>query len=263
MASIYQGFIKDEAGNIIDGASVEVRDQDTNSLVTIWSNRAATSTKTNPTTTDANGYYFFYRTAGRYKITVTSDSYSATFNNVPIGTAAERDTGTDAGDIPLISDLSTVATTGAYSDLTGTPTLGTMAAQNTGTASGEFRTNSDNDSRFFRIGNNLSEGTASAMRANLELGTAATTDATAYATAAQGSTADTALQPNTAVTVESVTATTWAKVGSYTVAGAGTLGADTAGAGAIIYVTDETGGAVLAYSDGTSWRRCTDREVIS
>lgn len=33
--------------------------------------------------------------------------------------------------------------------------------------------------------------------------------------------------------------------------------------GAIIYVSDETGGAVTAFSDGTSWRRTTDRAVIS
>ena len=35
------------------------------------------------------------------------------------------------------------------------------------------------------------------------------------------------------------------------------------GAGAIIYVSDETGGAVLAFSDGTDWRRVTDRAVAS
>jgi hypothetical protein len=33
--------------------------------------------------------------------------------------------------------------------------------------------------------------------------------------------------------------------------------------GHIIYVTDETGGPVLAFSDGTNWRRVTDRAVIS
>jgi hypothetical protein len=33
--------------------------------------------------------------------------------------------------------------------------------------------------------------------------------------------------------------------------------------GYIIYVTDETGGATLAFSDGTNWRRVTDRNVIS
>jgi len=32
---------------------------------------------------------------------------------------------------------------------------------------------------------------------------------------------------------------------------------------AMIYVSDETGGAVPAFSDGTDWRRVTDRAVIS
>ena len=36
-----------------------------------------------------------------------------------------------------------------------------------------------------------------------------------------------------------------------------------ANSGQIIYVTDETGGAVLAFSDGTNWRRVTDRAIVS
>ncbi len=39
--------------------------------------------------------------------------------------------------------------------------------------------------------------------------------------------------------------------------------AATSGAGAMIYVPDEVGGAVLAFSDGTAWRRVTDRLVVS
>lgn len=31
----------------------------------------------------------------------------------------------------------------------------------------------------------------------------------------------------------------------------------------MIYVPDEAGGAVMAFSDGTDWRRVTDRAVIS
>ena len=31
----------------------------------------------------------------------------------------------------------------------------------------------------------------------------------------------------------------------------------------MIFVSDETGGAVLAFSDGTNWRRCTDRVIVS
>jgi hypothetical protein len=51
------------------------------------------------------------------------------------------------------------------------------------------------------------------------------------------------------------------KLPSYTV---GTVpAAATAGAGAKIYVTNEAGGAVPAFSDGTDWRRVTDRAVIS
>ena len=47
-------------------------------------------------------------------------------------------------------------------------------------------------------------------------------------------------------------------VPSYTVA---TL--PTGAAGGVIFVTDESGGAVLAFSDGTNWRRCTDRAIVS
>ncbi len=50
------------------------------------------------------------------------------------------------------------------------------------------------------------------------------------------------------------------RVGSYTVA---TLPAAIAGAGQIVFVSDETGGAVLAFSDGTDWRRVTDRAVVA
>ena len=39
--------------------------------------------------------------------------------------------------------------------------------------------------------------------------------------------------------------------------------AATATAGAIVHVPDESGGAVLAFSDGANWRRVTDRAVVS
>jgi len=34
-------------------------------------------------------------------------------------------------------------------------------------------------------------------------------------------------------------------------------------AGGLIYVSDETGGAVVAFSDGVAWRRVTDRAIVS
>jgi hypothetical protein len=36
-----------------------------------------------------------------------------------------------------------------------------------------------------------------------------------------------------------------------------------AGAGTLVFVTDEAGGATLASSDGTDWRRAADRAVVS
>lgn len=47
---------------------------------------------------------------------------------------------------------------------------------------------------------------------------------------------------------------------SFTVAGVPTASLWT---GALIYVSNETGGAVPAFSDGTNWRRVTDRAIIA
>jgi hypothetical protein len=48
---------------------------------------------------------------------------------------------------------------------------------------------------------------------------------------------------------------------SYTV---GTLpSASSVGAGTMIYVTDEAGGATPAFSDGTNFRRASDRAIVS
>jgi hypothetical protein len=58
-----------------------------------------------------------------------------------------------------------------------------------------------------------------------------------------------------------VSATQYVKPGSFTVATVPS--AATAGAGAIIYVSNETGGAVIAFSDGANWKRVTDRANIS
>jgi hypothetical protein len=51
------------------------------------------------------------------------------------------------------------------------------------------------------------------------------------------------------------------RVGSFTVATVPS--ASTNGDGSMIYVSNEAGGAVLAFSDATNWRRVTDRAVIS
>lgn len=56
-----------------------------------------------------------------------------------------------------------------------------------------------------------------------------------------------------------ISASTRFDLPSYTVATLPAAGA----AGGLIFVTDETGGAVPTFSDGTDWRRVTDRAVVS
>ena len=38
---------------------------------------------------------------------------------------------------------------------------------------------------------------------------------------------------------------------------------DTTGRAAYVYVSDESGGSTLAFSDGTNWRRVQDRNIVS
>ena len=42
-----------------------------------------------------------------------------------------------------------------------------------------------------------------------------------------------------------------------------TVWSDASAYSALIYVSDETGGATLAFSDGTNWRRVQDRTIIA
>jgi hypothetical protein len=62
------------------------------------------------------------------------------------------------------------------------------------------------------------------------------------------------------LSLKSLIATESVRPGSYTVATVPAAANHTCG---MIYVTDETGGAVPAFSDGTNWRRVTDRAIIS
>jgi hypothetical protein len=80
-----------------------------------------------------------------------------------------------AGDIPPIpagqvSDLATVATSGAYGDLSGLPTLGTLAAQNgtfSGTSSGTNTGDQDLSGLVVKA-NNLSDlANTTTARSNL------------------------------------------------------------------------------------------------
>lgn len=58
----------------------------------------------------------------------------------------------------------------------------------------------------------------------------------------------------------SIFATSMMRPGSFTVA---TVPSASGNAGAMIYVSNESGGATIAFSDGTNWRRVHDRQIVS
>lgn len=64
------------------GATVTIRDSDTLSLATLYTDRAGGTTKSNPVTADADGFFRAYVDAGRYNITATYSGDTQTFNDV-------------------------------------------------------------------------------------------------------------------------------------------------------------------------------------
>lgn len=92
-------LITDNEGDIITGASVEVRRESDNALASLYSDRAGSSALGNPFT-DSTGTGRFHVAGGSYKVTITKDALTRSFRYVAIGLAGEIDsvvTGLAAG----------------------------------------------------------------------------------------------------------------------------------------------------------------------
>jgi hypothetical protein len=109
--AVWQRTIVDDAGNVLAGASVEVRVEASGNLAVLKADRAGATGKDNPFTVGLDGFAQFFAVGGAYRITATSGAFSKTWNYVPIGTAAETDlpvgrrrTVTAAGDVTVGAD---------------------------------------------------------------------------------------------------------------------------------------------------------------
>ncbi len=87
----WQATITGDNGDIVPGASVEVRNEATGSLATLYSDRAGAVGISNPMTADSDGFAYFHVDGGAYKITATSSGLTREWRYVPIGTAGEGD----------------------------------------------------------------------------------------------------------------------------------------------------------------------------
>ena len=169
---------------------------------------------------------------GGLSTVATSGQYSDLLYKPTLGTAAAADTsdfadssqGAKADSAVQPSDLAAVATSGDYSDLTTRPTLGDLAAKDSVGVADVSATGTPGSTTYLRgdgtwatpptgggsgggggdlyAVNNLSDlDDVATARGNLGLGSAAVMNSSAFATAAQGAKADTAVQPGSLSTV--------------------------------------------------------------
>lgn len=92
----FQQFIVDEEGAILPGASVEVRNEATGLLASLFSDRAGVSGILNPITVGSDGLCAFYVDGGAYQIVATLGADTVTFRYKGVGRAQE----VDLDDIP-------------------------------------------------------------------------------------------------------------------------------------------------------------------
>lgn len=82
---VWQATIVNERGDILSGATVEVRYEGTGALARIYSDSEGEHEVTNPMAVADDGFARFYTTAGRYRITAAKGGYSRAWRHVEIG----------------------------------------------------------------------------------------------------------------------------------------------------------------------------------
>src|SRR5690625_306563 len=87
--AVWQRTIVDEEGNVVPGAEVEVRREDTGQLAEIFSDREGVTPLPNPFSSFSNGFARFYVESGAYRVVATGAGATNTWRFVPLGTAAE------------------------------------------------------------------------------------------------------------------------------------------------------------------------------
>jgi hypothetical protein len=89
----WQATIQDEAGNVLPGATVEVRREVSGApLAVLYSDRDGATPLGNPFAADGDGFAAFHVVGGAYRITATSGADSRTWRYVAVGRSAESDT---------------------------------------------------------------------------------------------------------------------------------------------------------------------------
>lgn len=253
----YADVVTDPYGNAVEKAEVAVLTAQGNLATLYADNGAAPTALLNPLTTDANGGFAFYAANGRYSFRVTGtglptrevpdvilqdpvqllthndalNDYVATGLLPAVPAPVSLSATTPAGVAYVLGNrVAPVATAKAYTALQDTyvdlSSLGAYSYSAVANGAGAPAV-AANSLRLFKVVTNATEitGVTDLRALNITLKSAALVQAPSY----------------TVATLPS--AVTYAR--------------------GLIYVSNEAGGAVIAFSDGTVWRRVTDRAQVS
>ncbi len=100
--------VQDDDGNIVDGASIEVRSESVGAaLAILYSDRDGTTPLGNPYTASDGANAGFFTTGGSYKVTATLGAFTREWRYVAVGTAQETDASAIRPGILLTWDTAT------------------------------------------------------------------------------------------------------------------------------------------------------------
>lgn len=146
----WQKNIVDEAGSVLSGASVEIRDESTGALVNLFEDIDGVTPKGNPLTTDSSGYAFAYLEPARLKITASKGTFSFSLRDVllPEGPLGSDSVGAGASLVSMEGGPSVengaVRRVDSLSELRALPTVDGKQASLSGDRSGIFKFSSSN-----------------------------------------------------------------------------------------------------------------------
>lgn len=88
---VFQATITDSLGSVLPGCQIEVRDEDSGSLVQLYDAFDGGNILGNPMQADSQGFVRFYTDPALYRIVATSGSFSRTWRHVQVGVGTLQD----------------------------------------------------------------------------------------------------------------------------------------------------------------------------
>ena len=152
---VWQATVTDDTGDVLPGAQIDVVIESTGTDATLFSNRAGTTSLSNPFFADSEGFAQFYTEPGAYRITATASGggTTRTWRYVSLFDF-DANVGTAAGDVPLNSDLGSASRVDAIGsgDLYGRDSILGTVSETAGVPTGAIiESGSNSDGKYTKF----------------------------------------------------------------------------------------------------------------